>query len=212
MSAMAEKEQKQMTIVYRVGDGLYINMTNRCPCACTFCIRKNGAGVYGSDPLWLAREPTVDEVVQAVCDAPAGYTSVVFCGYGEPTERLDDLIAVATRIRSERPGIPIRVNTNGLADLIAGESTAARFAGVVDALSISLNAEDAARYTAICHPRFGIAAYPALLKFAADAKAYVPSVTLTIVGTPDMTPDRIESCRQIAMDIGVGFRVRVFSK
>lgn len=202
----------KMTIVYRVGDGLYINLTNRCPCACEFCIRKNGAGVYGSDPLWLEREPTVDEVVQAVRDAPAGYKSIVFCGYGEPTERLDDLIAVARRIRAEWPGMPIRVNTNGLADLIAGEPTAARFAGVVDALSISLNAENAERYAADCHPRFGAAAYPALLKFAAEAKSQVPSVTLTIVGTPEFTPDRIEACRKIAEDLGVGFRVRTFSK
>lgn len=201
-----------MTIVYRVGSGLYVNLTNRCPCACEFCIRKNGAGVYGSDPLWLEREPTVDEVVQAILDAPMDYTSIVFCGYGEPTERLDDLLTVARRVRVERPGMPIRVNTNGLADLIAGEPTAARFAGVVDAVSISLNVEDEAKYTAVCHPKFGAAAYPAMLKFTAEVKAYVPSVTLSIVGTPEMTSERIEACRQIAVDLGVNFRVRVFSK
>lgn len=201
-----------MTIVYRVGDGLYVNMTNRCPCACEFCIRKNGAGVYGSDPLWLEREPTVDEVCAAIANAEPCYTSVVFCGYGEPTERLDDLLAVAGYIREKLPGMPIRVNTNGLSDLIAGAPTAGRFAGLVDSLSISLNAEDADHYQAICHPKFGAGSYAAMLRFAEQAKAYVPSVTLSVVGTPEMTPERIEACRKVAEGIGVNFRVRIFSK
>lgn len=201
-----------MTIVYRVGDGLYVNMTNRCPCACEFCIRKNAPGVYGSEPLWLEREPTVDEVCEAIRTTEKGYTSVVFCGYGEPTERLDDLLVVAKFLRETMPGMPIRVNTNGLSDLIAGEPTAHRFAGFVDSLSISLNVETAEKYLAVCHPKFGIESYTAMLRFAAEAKAYVPSVTLSIVGTPDMTPDRIEACRRIAEDVGVKFRVRTFSK
>lgn len=202
--------KKEMTIVYRVGDGLYVNMTNRCPCACEFCIRKNGEGVYGSNPLWLEREPTVSETCAAIDAAEKGYSSVVFCGYGEPTERLDDLLAVAKHIRVAQPQMPIRVNTNGLADLIAGESTAAKFQGLADSISISLNAETAEKYAAVCHPKFGIGSYAAMLKFAGEVKQYVSSVTLSIVGTPDMTPDRIEACRRVAEEVGVNFRVRVF--
>lgn len=201
-----------MTIVYRVGSGLYVNMTNRCPCACEFCIRKNGAGVYGSDPLWLEREPTIDEVCEAIATAEPGFASIVFCGYGEPTERLEDMLAVAGYVRKTMPGMPIRVNTNGLADLIAGESTAERFKGLVDSVSISLNAETAERYQAICHPKFGIGAYAAMLRFAEEVKGFVPSVTMSIVGTPDMTPDRIEACRKIVEGIGVNFRVRTYSR
>ena len=200
-----------MTIVYRVGDGMYVNITNRCPCACEFCIRKNAAGVYGSDPLWLEREPTVDEICTAIASAEKGYDSIVFCGYGEPTERLADLLEVAKFIRRTMPGMPIRVNTNGLSDLIAGHETASEFAGLIDAVSISLNAEDGDRYAAICHPKFGSEAYSAMLKFAKDTKAYVPSVTMTIVGTPDMTPERIAACKRIADGIGVNFRVRTYS-
>lgn len=200
-----------MTIVYRVGDGLYVNMTNRCPCACEFCIRRNGPGVYGSDSLWLEREPTVQEVCAAIDGAETGYGSVVFCGYGEPTERLDDLVAVAAHIKATMPRMSVRVNTNGLSDLIAGCSTAARFAGVVDVVSISLNAENEERYTALCHPKFGSAAYPAMLEFAARVKDYVPSVILSIVATPEMTADRIEACRRVAESVGVGFRVRVYT-
>ena len=119
-----------MTIVYPVGKGLYVNLTNRCPCACKFCIRQNGEGVYGSDSLWLEREPTVEETVAALEAAGlATCEEVVFCGYGEPTERLDELLAVARHIRTVTPKLSIRVNTNGLCDLIVGAPTAARFEG-----------------------------------------------------------------------------------
>ena len=201
-----------MTIVYPVGKGLYVNLTNRCPCACTFCIRQNGAGVYGSDSLWLEREPTVDETVAALDAAGlSSYEEVVFCGYGEPTERLDDLLAVARHIREVAPKTPIRVNTNGLADLIAGVPTAARFAGLVDALSISLNAPTAEEYVQLCRPKFGAVSYEAMLTFAAEAKRYVPSVVMSVVGTADMTPEKVASCQAVCDRIGVPLRVRVYS-
>ena len=204
--------QNSMTIVYRVGRGLYVNLTNRCPCACTFCIRQNGAGAYGSDSLWLEREPTVDEVIAAI-DAVdcSSYDELVFCGYGEPTERLDDLLAVARHVRAAFPRLPIRVNTNGLSDLIAGRSTASRFAGLVDTLSVSLNAPTADEYVKLCRPKFGVTAYEALLKFAAEAKAYVPSVTMSVVGTQGMTSDKIVACREVCKRIGVPLRVRTYS-
>lgn len=200
-----------MTIVYRVKDALYVNLTNRCPCACEFCIRKNGAGAYGSGSLWLEREPTVGEVESALEAAdPSRYPEVVFCGYGEPTERLDDLLEVARFLKARHPGVRVRVNTNGLADLIAGQPTAARFAGAVDALSISLNAETAEAYCALCHPKFGLASYGAMLSFAAAAKEVVPSVALTVVATPDMTDARLAACRAVCARIGVPLRVRAF--
>ena len=201
-----------MTIVYPVGKGLYVNLTNRCPCACTFCIRRNGAGVYGSDPLWLEREPTVEEAVAALdaADLPR-YEEVVFCGYGEPTERLDDLLAVARHVRAVAPKMPIRVNTNGLADLIAGAPTAEKFRGLVDVVSVSLNAATAEEYEALCRPKFGRAAYEAMLKFAAELKGVVPSVVLSVVGTPDMTPEKIAACRAVCERIGVPLRVRTYT-
>ena len=100
-----------MTIVYPVWKGLYVDMTNRCPCAREFCIRKNGAGVYGSDPLWLEREPTVAEVDAALDAADLRQAAeVVFCGYGEPTERLDDLLAACRKV-CDGVGVPLRVRT-----------------------------------------------------------------------------------------------------
>ena len=200
-----------MTIVYPVGKGLYVNLTNRCPCACKFCIRQNGEGVYGSDSLWLEREPTVEETVAALEAAGlANCEEVVFCGYGEPTERLDVLLEVAGRFRAAHPGVPVRVNTNGLADLIAGGPTAARFAGLIDAVSVSLNAATAEEYVALCRPKFGAAAHPALLKFAEEVKRHVGSVVLTVVGTDALTPEKETACRRLAEERGVQLRVRRF--
>ena len=201
-----------MTIVYRVGKGLYVNLTNRCPCACTFCIRQNGAGVYGFDSLWLEREPTVAETIAAIEAADrTSCEELVFCGYGEPTERLDDLLAVARHVRTAFPQLLVRVNTNGLSDLIAGRPTAGLFDGLVDALSVSLNAPTAEEYVRLCRPKFGAVAYEALLRFAAEAKAHVPSVVMSVVGTADMTPDKIAACREVCSRIGVPLRVRTYS-
>ena len=199
-----------MTATYRVGDGLYVNRTNRCPCACTFCIRQNGDGVYGSDSLWLEREPTADEVCDSIEANLGNCRELVFCGYGEPTERLDALLEVAGRFKRAHPAIPIRVNTNGLSDLIAGEPTAHRFKGLVDAVSISLNAPTAEEYVALCRPKFGEAAYPALLKFAEEVKGFVKDVVLTVVGTEALTPEKEEACRRVAAEHGVMLRVRRF--
>ena len=199
-----------MTVTYRVGDGLYVNLTNKCPCACTFCIRQNAPGVYGSDSLWLEREPTADEVCEAIEANIGDCTELVFCGYGEPTERLDALLEVAGRFKKSHPDIPIRVNTNGLSDLIAGAPTAHRFQGLVDTVSISLNAPTAEEYVALCRPKFGAAAYPALLKFAEEVKGVVPNTVLTVVGTDALTSGKEETCRRIAASLGLTLRVRRF--
>ena len=173
-----------MTITYQVKESVYVNLTNRCPCSCTFCLRKNGSGVFGSGSLWLDREPTLDEVTASLDEWDyARFREVVFCGYGEPTERIDVLLAAAAHLKERDPSLRIRVNTNGLSDLVNGRPTASLFTGKVDALSISLNTDDPAEYLAICRPRFGEAAYPALLNFAKDAVAAVPEVVMTDSGS-----------------------------
>ena len=198
-----------MTITYPVGNGLYVNMTNRCPCACTFCLRHNGDGVYGSDSLWLDREPTVAEVCADLDKRDlAQYSEIVFCGYGEPTERLDDLLAVAAHIKS-KIDIPIRINTNGLADLIHGESVAHKLKGLIDVVSISLNATDAEEYNRVVRPKFGLPSYDAMLKFAADCVAVVPRVVMTVVDVVT-SPEEQERCREICESIGATLRVRPY--
>ncbi len=200
-----------MTITYPVKNGLYINMTNRCPCACTFCLRQNGDSVYGSEPLWLTREPTVKEV----CDSIDGwdlekFSELVFCGYGEPTERLYDLLEVAKYVKS-KSNIKIRINTNGLADLIWEKPTAQLLSGLVDCVSISLNATSAEEYLKVVRPRFGIGSYGAMLKFTKDCTSFVPEVVMTVVDVVTSKQEQ-EKSRQICESLGATLRIRPFEE
>ena len=140
----------------------------------------------------------------------ASFEEVVFCGYGEPTERLDVLLAAAEHLKQRDASLRIRVNTNGLSDLVNGKPTAALFAGKVDSLSISLNTDDPAEYLALCRPKFGEAAYPAMLKFTKEAATVVPEVVMTVVGEPVTSLEKQARCRAIAEGLGARFRVRTY--
>ena len=194
------------TVCYRVGGSLYLNITNRCPCDCVFCIRRNGDSAYGSDSLWLDHEPTVEEVIRGLSahDLDA-CEEIVFCGYGEPLTRLNDVIEICKYIRSVT-GTPIRVDTNGLSDLMEGAGTAHRLEGLVDALSISLNAPTAEEYVELTKPIYGSAAYGAMLHFAREAKKVVPRVGFTVVDI--LPPDRVAACKKVADEMGLPLRVR----
>ncbi|MDD6035506.1 MAG: TIGR04100 family radical SAM protein [Lachnospiraceae bacterium] len=198
-----------MTITYPVKNGIYVNMTNRCPCACTFCLRHNGEGVFGSEPLWLDREPTVREVCDSIDEWElTKYDELVFCGYGEPTERLDDLLTVAKYVKG-KCDIKIRVNTNGLADLIHGEKTAYKLKGLVDTVSVSLNATNRETYYELVRPKFGMESYEAMLAYTKDCTDYVPNVVMTVVDVVT-TPEEQMQCRKICESVGATLRVRPY--
>jgi len=202
-----------MTITYQVKQSVYVNLTNRCPCACRFCLRNNGSGVFGSGPLWLEREPTLEEVTASLDGWDyTRFREVVFCGYGEPTERLDVLLAAAEHLKGRDATLRVRVNTNGLSDLINGKPTAPLFAGKVDCLSISLNTDDAAEYLDLCRPKFGAAAYPALLAFTKEAAAVVPEVVMTVVGEPVTSIEKQSRCRVLAESLGARLRIRPYER
>ena len=199
-----------MTITYPVSNGIYVNLTNRCPCACTFCIRNHKDHVFESDTLWLDREPTVQEVCDNINKWDLSkYDEVVFCGFGEPTERLDDLLEIAKYIKS-KSNIKIRINTNGLADLIWNEATAPKLKGLIDAVSVSLNATNKEDYFEVVRPKFGIESFDAMLKFTKDCTEYVESVMMTVVDVVT-TKEEQEKCREICESIGATFRVRSYN-
>ena len=197
-----------MTILYPVGQHLYVNLTNQCPCACTFCIRQNGDGAYGSDSLWLEHAPDFDEVKAAFAKWDlSAFTELVFCGYGEPTEALELLLMTAVYARSLPGCPPVRLNTNGLSDLIHGKPTAALLKGVIDTVSISLNAGTEAEYMAVTRPKWDNA-FAAMQKFAADCKQYVPKVMFTVV---DVIPQgEIDAAQAVADSLGIQLRVRKY--
>ena len=199
-----------MVITYEVGDGLYVNVTNRCTNACEFCVRAVADGTYGE--LWLDREPTVDEIVDSIMSAdPTKYSEIVFCGYGEPTLRFYDIILVSSRVKEKYPKVKIRINTNGHGNLIHGKDITPLMRGVIDSVSISLNTANAEDYVKVCHPDFGLDSYEGLLDFAVKTKNYVPSVCFSVVR--ESIPDEdIEICRQIAERCGVPLKVREMIK
>ena len=200
-----------MVITYPLKSGLYVNLTNRCPCACRFCLRQNSPGVFGTESLWLEREPTLEEAIASVDSHDLGaFAEIVFCGYGEPTERLDDLLAIARHVKKRRPGMLVRVNTNGLADLIHGEPTAHRLKGLVDTVSISLNTPDPEEYLELCRPKFGLKSWQAMIDYAKSCREAVPDVVFTVVGAPVTSDEKLARCREIAERLGVRLRVRPY--
>ena len=199
-----------MTITYEVGQSLYLNLTNRCSNDCQFCIRKMYDGVGSEDNLWLDREPTVAEVKQDIQQRDlTAYREFVFCGYGEPMMRADDVIEICKWLK-ENYDLPIRINTNGQANLIHGRDITPLLEGLVDTISISMNAKDKAADQAVCHSTYGDEAYEAMLDFAVKSKQYVPEVVLSVVDC--ITREDIEACREIAKGRGLGFRVRHYLK
>lgn len=194
-------------IVYDYFGGLYINLTNRCPCRCEFCIKNFANGLGTADSLLLDREPTVEEVKQELRNWDVeSYDEIIFCGYGEPTQRLDDLLILAAWLK-ENYGKPIRINTIGLADLIWKRQTAPDLEGIIDAVSVSMNEADAKKYTALCHPVYGEQAYEAMLAYIEDVKRFVPFVAVSVV-SHSISRESLEACREKARQLGVAFKVR----
>lgn len=198
-----------MTISYIYNGKLYVNLTNRCPNACEFCLRTHGDSVGDADSLWLSREPTREEALADILSRDlTQYPELVFCGYGEPTCRLEDMLWLCGKIR-EVSSISIRINTNGLSDLINGRSTAKEFDGLVDTISISLNAATPEKYDAICHSEYGLEALPAILRFTRSISFFVPQVVLTVVDH-GMTRREIAECERLCREAGAIFRVREY--
>ena len=195
-----------MTILYDYEDSLYINLTNKCPCDCVFCIRKETDHVGNSDSLWLDHEPTVEEVKKEFKNFDLNkYEEIVFCGYGEPLVRINEVVEVAKYIRSIS-NIKIRVNTNGLSDLIHNKKTAQMLKDNIDAVSISLNAPNKVKYNEVTKPKFGEKSYEALLDFATDCKKYIKEVNFSVVD--EINEKEIQESKELAESMNIPLRVR----
>lgn len=195
-------------ILYTYKNQVYANITNRCDCSCTFCVRSLKDAVGDSETLWHRTEPTLAEIKKAIdiFDFSA-YSELVYCGYGEPTCALDNLLESAAYVKERYP-VAIRLNTNGLGNLYHGRNIVPELAQVVDSVSISLNAPTAEKYQAVTRPQFENA-YPALLEFAALSQAAFQHTQLSIV---DVLPaDEIAACRKIADERGICLKVRKYS-
>jgi TatD DNase family protein len=200
------KEIPKGKIVYPIRNSLYLNITNRCSNRCTFCAKNVSYIVKGHD-LELAREPSADELIKAVGD-PQKYQEIVFCGFGEPLLRLETVKAVAAELKKR--GARVRIDTDGQANLVYGRNILPELQGLVDAVSVSLNAENAEKYQRLCRSPFGEEGFKGLLDFIREAKKFIPEVVATIVEMPGVD---VEACRRLAEDeLGVKFKRRAYDE
>ncbi len=189
-------------IAYSIRDSLYLNVTNRCTNACSFCVKFRSDFVKGH-MLRLDHEPTVEEIENAIGD-PSAYREVVFCGYGEPLQRLEVVKEVSAWIKLNNGRV--RINTNGHANMIYRRDVLPELEGLVDVISVSLDAQDAATYDRICKPLYPNA-YQEVIAFIKRAKEVIPEVHVTVV---ELEGVDTEKCRKLAEGLGVKFRLRKY--
>jgi TatD DNase family protein len=192
------------SITYQLGNSLYLNITNRCTNHCDFCVRYKAKVFHKKYPLWLDKEPTAKEILKAIGD-PKKYGEIVFCGYGEPLIRLETVKEVAKALR--RSKVKIRLDTNGQANLFYSRNILPELKGLIDEISVSIDAENSKVYDSMCHSMYGEKAYDAMIDFIKEAKKILPSVTATIVDLPNVDKKK---CEKIAKGLGVEFRVRPY--
>jgi len=198
--------EKITSIAYQIRNSLYLNITNRCTLACHFCPKQHSQdyevkGYY----LKLDKEPNVEELFQAIGE-PQGYDEVVFCGYGEPTLRLEVVKIIAERMK-EKGAKSVRLNTDGLANLVYGRNIAKELKGLIDSVSISINASDAKSYAKLCPSKFGEKAFLAIKDFVKECKKNIPDITITAVRFPGSDSEKIIT---LGKELGVKVRVREY--
>lgn len=189
------------TYVYQIGNNLYVNLTNRCSNRCTFCVRDQSAEYEGYS-LFLNKEPSAEEVISLLGD-PTRYGEIVFCGYGEPTCRAEEMLKICDFVHFR--GGKTRLNTNGQGNLIQGRDLVPEFKGRLDGINISLNAPTEKEYNAVCRPALA-GAYAALLAFARACRAAGLNCWFSVVDC--IGGEKVEACRRIAEETGIPLRVR----
>lgn len=208
-------ETKKPSIVYRHGSGLYVNLTNRCPTACVFCVKKPWAMNYHGKNLNLAgREPSPAEIISLAAAewTAAPFSELVFCGYGEPTMRLDALLAAARLIREGKAApvpatLRIRLNTNGLANAVWGRNVVPEMKGLVDSVHVSLNTADPVQWAALMRPMEPWAAtgFEKVKEFIREAARTLPETFATVVEGNEVD---LEKFKALAASLGAVPRVR----
>ena len=191
------------TYVYQIGNNLYINLTSRCTNRCTFCVRE-GKTEYEGYSLWLKEEPSAEQVTAAIGD-PTKYAEIVFCGFGEPTYRLDAMLEICDFVHAH--GGKTRLNTNGHGSLIHGKDIAPLLAGKLDAVNISLNAPTENEYREVCRPQVE-GAFEAMLGFARACRAAGVNCWFSVVDC--IGAEKVEACRAIAEEAQIPLRVREY--
>ncbi len=191
------------TLVYTIDNRLYVNLTDRCTLACRFGPKHNGSKDVHDYNLTLSERPDVQKIIDLIGD-PAQYEEVVFCGYGEPTLRLNALIEIASAIKANNG--KTRLNTDGLANLFHKKNVIPLLATCIDAISISLNAQNEHLYKQHCVPGLPHS-FPAVLSFIEDAAQSIPDVTATAIDGLEGVD--IHACEALAAARNAKFKARM---
>ena len=194
------------TFIYEIDNNLYINLTNNCSNACEFCVR-NGKESYFGNELWLEREPSAKEIIEKIKLLDTSkYNEMVFCGFGEPTYKIDEMVEIAKFAKTK--GLKTRLNTNGQGNLINGYDICEKLKGAIDLVNVSLNEADAEKYQKICHSIYGEDAYRELIDFAVKCKNKDIDVILSIVDS--IGAEDIEKCKILAKNANLRLKIRKF--
>ena len=192
-------------ILYTYKDSVYANITNKCNCRCTFCIRFVKESVGDADTLWHQTNPTLDEVLDAIRDFDfTGYNELVFCGYGEPTCQLDILLEAAAYAKREK-NLKIRLNTYGQGSAQNGRDIVPELAGVIDSVSVSLNAPSKEEYEEVTRPLHQDG-FEHMIEFTKRCREEIKDVRWSIVDV--LPPEEIERCRALSLKHDIPLKIR----
>ncbi len=199
-------------LLYFLDNKPYINMTNACTNACVFCLRNQKDDVQGAN-LWLDKDNTtanaVIEQIEAKKEVIAKSDEIVFCGYGEPLIKIDEVVEISKYLKETFPNIKIRINTNGHANAIHKRNVATELAPYIDSISISLNGENEETYNKVSNPKIKNA-YEEVKRFIRACVEEKIKTTTTIVSNVPNYPVNVERCEVVAKSLGAKFRAREF--
>jgi len=195
--------------VYWLENTIYVNITNQCSNNCYFCLKRYKRGVGGFN-LKFTEEPNVTQITAELMQVlhMRRWDELVFCGFGEPTQRLEVLLEVVRWVRQQYGSpLQLRLDTNGHGyALNYGIDVAVELkAAGIDKVSVSLNAGDSRTYINICKPSFP-EAYEAVIDFINKTKL-VLDVEVTAVRLPEVNLSKVQS---VADSLGVVFKVREY--
>ncbi len=207
-NAKKQQENRKDTYVYQLDGNLYINLTNKCSNGCDFCVRNERTSYFGHY-LWLNHgEPTAEKVISA-CNGMGDLTrfkEVVFCGFGEPTYRMEQMLALCDYFHEK--GLKTRLNTNGQGSLINKRDIIPEMKKKIDKISISLNASCAEKYQKICRSQFGENGFGAMIEFAKSCKRAGIECRFTLVDY--VGEDEVEMCKKVAQSVNVPLTIRKY--
>ena len=201
-------DNRKDTYAYVLDGNLYINLTNKCSNGCDFCVRNERASYYGNY-LWLRHgEPTPEKVIAAVNGMGdlSRFKEAVFCGFGEPTYRVEEMTALCDYFHSK--GLSTRLNTNGQGNLINKRDIVTELKNKIDLVNVSLNASCAEKYQKICRSQFGESGFEAMIEFAKLCKKNGVNCRFSIVDC--IGEEEVEACKRLAESARIPLYIRSY--